>query len=133
MTLLTLCRVCLNICTFMYIDINDINISEHTMYICCDSICNYYTRLKSIRFWTNQTHHIFFKQVKEPRLQTFCQLRYLGVWSVSKTRRPNPYPRGNGIWGIVQTARAGLPSSLWTNRSRMNHRSPPVQLPLQPE
>lgn len=33
MTLLTLCRVCLNICTFMYIDINDINISEHTMYI----------------------------------------------------------------------------------------------------
>lgn len=30
---------------FMYIDINDINISEHTMYICCDSICNYYTRL----------------------------------------------------------------------------------------
>lgn len=33
MTLLTLCRVCLNICTFMYIDINNINISEHTMYI----------------------------------------------------------------------------------------------------
>lgn len=33
MTLLTLYRVCLNICTFMYIDINDINISEHTMYI----------------------------------------------------------------------------------------------------
>lgn len=52
---------------------------------------------------------------------------------MSKTGRPNPYPRGNGVWGIVQIARAGLPSSLWTNRSRMNHRSPPVQLPLQPE